>query len=91
MDNKEIISEKTLTMWIMFWVLSATVFILAASFYLYLTYDCWPLSSIRPGRVHCFSEVLPSYLYLLPAIFGSVTGTFLTKLYIKKSGAPSAK
>jgi len=85
MQDNQIISEDTLTTWIIFSALSAIVFIAAANFFLYLIYDCWPLRSVQSGGVNCFSNNLPSWLYLLPAIIGSVTGTYLTKLHLHKS------
>ncbi len=89
MRNKQIISEKTLTTWFTFSALAAVVFILAANIFLYLIYGCWPLRSIQPGSVDCFPEHLPSWLYLLPAIFGSAAGTYLTKLHMRKTVGPS--
>ncbi len=89
MRDKKIISEETLTTWIALSALSAIVFIVAANIFFYLFYGCWPLRSIQPGSVNCFSEILPSWTYLLPAIIGSITGTYLTKLHVQKTADSS--
>ncbi len=89
MRDKKIISEETLTTWITFSALSAIVFIVAANVFFYLVYGCWPLRRIQPGSVHCISESLPSWAYLLPAIIGSIAGTYLTKLHVQKTTGSS--
>ena len=91
MRDKQIISEETLTTWILLSALSAIIFIVAANLFLYFIYDCWPLSRFEPGSVNCISENLPSWTYLLPAIIGSITGTYLTKLHIQKMADSSKK
>ena len=91
MRNKRIISEETLTTWITLSALSAIVFIVAANVFWYMIYGCWPIRSIQPGNTSCISESLPSWTYLLPAIIGSITGTYLTKLRMQKSADSSKK
>jgi len=91
MRNKQIISEETLTTWITLSALAAMCFIVTASICVYLIYGCWPWRSIQTGNVDCVSDHLPSWIYLLPAIFGSITGTYLTKLHIRKTVRPPKK
>ncbi len=85
MRDKKIISEETLTTWITLSALSAIMFIVAVNVFLYLAYGCWPLRSMQPQGVNCFSESITPWAYLLPAIIGSIIGTYLTKLYIQKT------
>lgn len=91
MRSKQIISEETLTTWITFSALSAIIFIVVANVFLYLLYGCWPLRNSHPGSVNCFSESLPSWIHLVPAILGSITGTYLTKLHMRRAADSSKK
>ena len=84
-----IISEETLTTWITLSALSAIVFIVAANVFFYLAYGSWPLRSIQQGSVNCISVSFPSWAYLLPAVIGSITGSYLTKLDIQKTADSS--
>jgi hypothetical protein len=79
--NKQIISEKTLILWLIFSVLSAIFYILAGALLIFLVYDCWPLRGLQPGFAACFSHLVPSYAILLPLFLGALTGILLTIKY----------
>ena len=81
--TKQIISEKTLILWVVFSVLSGVLYILAGALLIFFVYDCWPLPGHQPGFNACFSHVVPSHAILLPVFLGALTGVFLTITYNK--------
>ncbi len=79
MRDNRIISERTLTVWILFSVMSGVLLALSALLGLYLICGRFPLGD------------LPPFLYLLPSIFGSVAGTLLTKRHMIRKSNPSER
>jgi len=88
--SKEVISEKTLILWLV--ISSATtglcVFIGAVA--VYFIHDCWPLGAIVHKGGSCLNKVEPFVLQFLPLAFGITIGTVLT-IKINKSKSRDGK
>jgi hypothetical protein len=76
--NKEIISEKTLLIWLICTVLSGIALMLVFSMIIYSIYGCWPLGGYRAGG-SCLSNLPHIFFYFLPSILGIIIGTLLTR------------
>lgn len=63
--SKQIVSEKTVLIWLVLSVLSSIAFLVVGSVIVYILYDCWPFRSIHPGQGDCLSGIAPIYYYLL--------------------------
>jgi hypothetical protein len=76
--NREIISEKTMLVWLICTVLSGIALMLVFSMIIYLIYGCWPVGGYRAGG-SCLSNLPHLSFYFLPSILGIIIGTLLTR------------
>ena len=82
--RKQIVSEKTIILWLVLTVASSMACILIAGLLVYLIYDCWPIGRSLTGENACLSKIQPDILHFLPMILGILIGTVLTRIIIKR-------
>lgn len=76
--SKEIISEKTVLLWLVISSVTTGLCILLGGVVVYLIFDCWPIGNIFQKAGSCLGKVQPSMLQFLPLVIGIVIGTILT-------------
>ncbi len=76
--TKEIISEKTIIIWLVASAASTILALLLSSIIVYLIYDCWPLTKYQVLDNICLIKLEPNYLKFIPILFGIIFGTILT-------------
>ncbi len=80
--NKEIISEKTIIIWIVLSALIGIVCTIIESIFIKFTYGCWPMGDVVTN--HCLDNIDSNFLLILPMIISFVAATFLTVIIIRK-------
>ena len=76
--SKDIVSEKTLILWLVISSVTTGLCILAGGVVVWLIFDCWPIGSIFQKAGSCLNKVQPPALQFLPVVIGVILGTILT-------------
>lgn len=77
MLRKQVISEKTLLIWIVSSAAFSVAIMIPGALIILGIYGCWPIGAYV-GADDCLAQVGPSFLRFLPPILGFVAGTILT-------------
>jgi len=81
--TSQVISERTIIIWLIYTVLASIPVILIAGVIVYTLYGCWPLT--RYGN-NCLTNIQPSYLVFAPMAIGIIIGIVLTIKAVRKTG-----
>lgn len=76
--TRQVISEQSIILWLLYTVAASIVSILIAGVIVYALYDCWPVTRYLPGSNACLANIKPDYLVFAPIMAGLIIGTLLT-------------
>ena len=76
--NQQIISERTIFIWLAYTFVTCLAAILLAGVIVYFLYDCWPVTRYQPGSSACLAKIQPGYLVFAPMVLGVILGVILT-------------
>ena len=78
--RKEIISEKTVVIWLLSCVLISIICSMFDTIVIYFIYDCWMFRQV--GTDSCSGKI-PQFIFFIPSVIGLVVGTILTRKIVK--------
>jgi len=86
--TKQIISEKTLLIWLLMSVISSLVCELITVVIVYLFYGCWITFAHDLAGGKCSADFNQVIVYAAPVVIGVIIGTVLTRKVISTDKSP---
>ena len=81
--KKDLISDRTLLIWLFTTVITGIGFSLITAVVIYMMYDCWIMYQHQLAGGKCSADVNIELITAIPITLGVVVGTILTRKIIK--------